>query len=267
MVIYWPNITLPRGTAYGYHVHIDGWPGPAGLPAWSSPRIPSAPSDIAVTITPPNLFAPVLGKRNILFTMAETDSVPPRFAEGLKGADILVVPCRHNVNVFRSVYSGRIEVCPEGIDAELFPFHQRKAPAAGEPFRFLWCGSPDPRKGAGLLMYAWQQWAQSGRKPPDVQLYMKPPASAVGVEDRGFGVIVDGRNLPGPELAQLYRDAHAFILPSTGEGWGLHVVRCPGERAALDLDSLQRAVRLRRRIHRLPVDAPRSASDAHVRRP
>ena len=41
------------------------------------------------------------------------------------------------------------------------------------------------------------------------------------MEDRGFGVIVDGRNLPAPELARLYQEAHAFILPSTGEGWAL----------------------------------------------
>ena len=220
MRIFWPNVPLFRSTSYGYAVHIDGMARALRAAGVELTEDPSAPSDIAVTITPPNLFAPVLGKRNILFTMAETDSVPQRFAETLRGADVLVVPCRHNVEVFRAVYAGRIEICPEGIDAELFPFHQRKAPAAGEPFRFLWCGSPDPRKGAGLLMYAWQQWAQRGRKPPDVQLYLKTTGVPVGIEDRGGGVIVDGRNLPGPELAQLYRDAHAFILPSTGEGWG-----------------------------------------------
>ena len=141
MVIYWPNITLPRGTAYGYAVHIDGMARALRAAGVDLTEDPSAPADIAVTIATPNQFAPVPGKRNVLFTMAETDSVPPRFAEKLKGADLLVVPCSHNVAVFRAVYSGPIEVCPEGIDSERFPVHSRKVPAPGEPFRFLWCGS------------------------------------------------------------------------------------------------------------------------------
>ena len=231
MRIFWPNITLPRGTAYGYHVHIDGMARALRASGVELTEDPSAPSDIAVTITPPNLFAPVPGKRNILFTMAETDSVPPRFAERLKGADVLVVPCRHNVDVFRSVYAGRIEVCPEGIDAEPVPV-SRSARRPPRGSRSVSSGA-DPRTRARAPAFSCMRGnsgPMSGRMPADVQLYMKASGLDVGLEDRGFGVIVDGRNLPGPELAQLYRDAHAFILPSTGEGWALTSLRCHGER-------------------------------------
>ena len=200
MVIYWPNITLPRGTAYGYHVHVSKLAEALTAAGVELTEDPGAPSDIAVTLTLPNLFSPVPGKRNILFTMAETDSVPQRFAETLRGADVLVVPCCHNVDVFRTVYSGPIEVCPEGIDAELFPSHERKAPAAGGAVPFPLVRIPDPRKGAGLLMYAWQQWAASGRKPPDVQLYMKVSRLDVGSRTAESGSSWTGATSRVPSL-------------------------------------------------------------------
>ncbi len=79
--------------------------------------------DIAVHIVRPDRFKPVQGKRNLLFTPCEmTAPTVPLSAR----PDILVVPCTHNKDVFSKYYPGlTIEVCPEGVDSDLFPFYPK----------------------------------------------------------------------------------------------------------------------------------------------
>ena len=107
-------------------------------------------------------------------TMYEATSIPDIWAKVIQYADILVVPCEHNRRLFQSYYKrGKVERCRLGIDPERFPFYQRKQPRDDEPFRFLWVGAPNPRKGFQLCLASWTMWLRKRTMPRNVQLYMK----------------------------------------------------------------------------------------------
>lgn len=207
------------------------------------------PFDIAVHIITPNKFRPIPGAKNLLSTMFEMTSLPDEWVTPLQGADIIVVPCKQNQNLFRQYYKGPVEICRLGIDPSVFTYKARRFPAEGEPFRFLWVGAPNPRKGYNTLRAVWPAWLRTEKMPKNVQLYMKTTgttesavvnfkmayvqrngkmlASFVDYRELPEGspelpnVVIDSRDIPIEDLVELYHSAHAFILPSTGEGWGL----------------------------------------------
>ena len=210
-----------------------------------------APFDIAVHIITPEKFRPIPGAKNMLCTMFEMATLPDYWIEPLQKADIVVVPCRQNRALFRNYFKGPVEVCRLGIDPDVFTYCNRKLPEVGEPFRFLWVGAPNMRKGFDLLPQVWSAWLRSAKMPPNIQLYMKTTnpratekmvmyqmAYVKAVSGSYRVAFVDSRDLPGnsptlpnliidyrdmsqSDLVALYHSAHAFILPSTGEGWGL----------------------------------------------
>ena len=201
---------------------------------------------LAIHIITPDLFKPIPGKINILFTMYESTTIPETWKGPIQKADVLMVPCRHNRDLFAQYYKGPIEVCQEGINPELFKFHQRKMPEPNEPFRFLWVGAPNPRKGYEVVQRTWTAWLQRNRMPRNCQVYFKT-SGVKEIEVKYYkafkpkngpadffdahglppnvpelpGIIYDSRDLPITELVKLYNSAHAFVLPSLGEGWGL----------------------------------------------
>ena len=206
------------------------------------------PFDIAVHIITPNKFRPIPGAKNLISTMFETTSLPDSWVKPLKDADIVVVPCRNNRDLFRQYFKGPVEICRLGIDPLAFTYQERSEPKEG-PFRFLWVGAPNPRKGYDMLPQVWSAWLRTGRMPNNVQLYMKTTGAGNGevvnyqmayVNRNGSyrmafcdardlpdhsptlpSIVIDYRDIPQDELVDLYHSAHAFILPSTGEGWGL----------------------------------------------
>ena len=161
---------------------------------------------------------------------------------------------------------GKVERCRLGVDPLQFPYFQRER-SAHQPFRFLWVGAPNPRKGFQLALGAWTLWLRSGRMPHDVELYMKSSgteedrvvrfkaalqmrgtdaempstpldrARAIAEGRAAFDffdeanvskdapihpcVLFDTRDYSADQMRQLYHSAHAFVLPSVGEGWGL----------------------------------------------
>ena len=207
------------------------------------------PFDIAVHIITPNKFRPIPGAKNLLSTMFEMTSLPDEWVAPLQGADIIVVPCKQNQNLFRQYYKGPVEICRLGIDPSVFTYKARRFPAKGEPFRFLWVGAPNPRKGYNTLRAVWPAWLRTEKMPKNVQLYMKTTGTtesavvnfkmayvqrngkmlASFVDSRELpegspelpNVVIDSRDIPIEDLVELYHSAHAFLLPSLGEGWGL----------------------------------------------
>lgn len=216
-------------------------------------------SDIALNITSADKFVPIPGKYNILFSMWEFFDLPQTYIRALQQADLIIVPSRFCRDLFKRYTDKPVEVCFEGVEAQNYPFYQRKFPAPGEKFRFLWVGAPNPRKGYPLVLEAIKLYEQI----PEVEIYLKTTVQKnsiltsigniikhkerifkdengkvslgralnrmpkPGLDDRVMrwgkyeNIVVDTRYLSFKELIDLYNSAHCFLLPTFGEGWGL----------------------------------------------
>jgi glycosyltransferase involved in cell wall biosynthesis len=241
----WAVNGFGTGGGYGYSIHIKKLREAVAAAGATVVLDPREDFDLAVHIIRPDRFCPIPGKKNLLFTQVEMTE-PIVWGDTVKEATALLTSCQHNVEVLSRYYSGPIHLAQEGVDPELFPFYQRKAPAPGELFRFLFNGCDiTGRKGAGFVLHAWNAWHRSGRMPKNCQLYLKTtavpgaPLQCYMAADGNFagpfplsspdllprlplpGIVTDTRDIPVRELTALYNNASAFILPSCGEGWGL----------------------------------------------
>ncbi len=128
-------------------------------------------ADIALTITSGDLFQPVPGKFNILFTMWEAPEVPKSYIGAMQFADLILAPSRFCRDLFLPITNKPVEVCQEGIESDIFPFHRRKFPVFSkhEKFNILWVGTLNPRKGYHAIM----EIAKLIEAVPKLQLYIK----------------------------------------------------------------------------------------------
>ena len=186
-------------------------------------------ANIAVHIWPPYFFNLLRFKINILTTTWEYDHLPEQWGYVLDKAQLIIVTCRHNYEVFSKLTDRPIEICPEGVDPEKFPYVKREMK---EPFVFLYLGDDNPRKGTHHIALAWNMWNE--RYPEYARntiLIMK--MTSYGKEQKIMQMTensyADYRVLPltedqhpdWPTLGALYAYANAFLFPSMGEGWGL----------------------------------------------
>lgn len=219
----WPTEYRGDGNSFGYSVHNDQ--ARKALVDAGAELSPDAP--VAVHVAPAHMFRPLEGRFNVLYTAWESTDIPPFYLDGLRRADVIVVPATFLVEAVRRALPERpVYYCPLGVDVAHFEFRPRKAPRKGGRFRFLWVGAPNARKGWEIVREAWRGYARlagSGARLPPAELYMK--TTVTGRLERlgpGFAPIVfDSRRLSCEELAELYLSAHAFLFPSFGEGFGL----------------------------------------------
>ena len=188
-------------------------------------------ASVNVTMTPPYFFRLRRFKKNVLFSMFEFDALPNEWIQYLNKADLLIVPCSQNKKVFSSVSNTPVEICPGGVDAELFPYRRREKT---KPFTFLFVGAYNNRKGTWHIAKAWELWNQ--RYPElasESQLIMKmtSPTEEPILRQLTPNAYIDLRVLPLtdhdgerldlPTLASVYDFANCFLFPTMGEGWGL----------------------------------------------
>lgn len=199
------------GNAYGYRVHSDTLFRYVSEIADIDPDAPDA-----VIIASADLYSkPLAGKTNWLFTMSEGTSLPPKLVENIKRADYLLTPSTWAREVLKQyVDEQRIFVVHHGVEPE-FKYVKRKFPT-DRPFRFLWVGAPNERKGWGEMASVWRAFG----KNRNVELYLKTTGLKIEYEVKG-NVILDSRNLSKQELIKLYHSAHCFVFPSRAEGFGL----------------------------------------------
>lgn len=183
-------------------------------------------------------------------TMYETDRLPKEWVPRINDMDEVWVPSAFAVEQFASsgVDRGKIVVVPEAVDTNLFdpdkyePLElpgvrtKRKAGDAGEKiedFRFLSVFKWEARKGWDVLLRA---FFEEFNETDPVVLYLKTKAFHDKADfTNRINKFVDGlksarhplprykildKDLALKELPKLYRAAHAFVLPSRGEGWG-----------------------------------------------
>ena len=200
---------------------------------------PQEDFDVAMHFARPDRFQPIPGRKNILYTACESTPLLTWFRtdEAMKAVNqavALVVPSHFCRRQFAKYYPRiPLHVVPEGVDAQAFPFYQRSEPGPGEPFRFLFCGTLDGRKGHDICLRAFVEWQRRRDAPRNVSLRIKTTAKDIAIDGEKLdgvrsypesgkppAIIWDNRNLPTADLAQLYNSAHCFLLPSRGEGWG-----------------------------------------------
>lgn len=234
MRIAWTSSLQGTGIAYGYSNHQTQLK--AALQ--NNGVIFDNNSDIQVALIPAGGYVPTPGKYNILYTMFESTDIPPSWIEKVNQADLIIVPCEHNRRVFQRYTKKPVVVCLEGTKPDTFTYIEREK---STPFRFLWFGATNQRKGYVHTIYAWEQ-LKAVR--PDIyinsELYMKTTQSEVmprivGYKDgepiteimpaerifKADNAIVDTRKVSEEELTKIYHDAHCFLFPTMGEGFGL----------------------------------------------
>lgn len=174
-----------------------------------------------------DLFAKNSGRYRIGFTMLEVDRLPPAWVEQANQMDEVWAPTAWGAAMFRASGVTRpVYAVPLGVDlAQYCPGPPRERLAERTIFVsvFEW----GRRKGWDVLLRAYR--AAFGPRDPVLLLlkidcrapaanplralaeHLPAPAPPVGV--------LYNRAMAPAELAELYRAADCFVLPSRGEGW------------------------------------------------
>lgn len=200
------------GNAFGYAVHNNTLRKHVAKIADITPEA----EDVLFIVAPEFFKGKILGKRNWLFTMFEAETMPVQWIRQIQIADYLLVPSTWVKDIFSKWFDKeKIFVVNHGVEP-VFEFKRRKMPN-GKPFRFLWLGAPNPRKGWEEVIAIWDKVGFS--KVPNMELYIK--TTKYPKVEKKANVILDGRKLSTRELVKLYHSAHCFIFPTRGEGFGL----------------------------------------------
>lgn len=159
------------------------------------------------------------GQRPVISTMWEANRLPPSFRENLHEFAQVIVPSRQNVELF-SQYHDNVAYVPLGIDPDRWHYTQRKP--ASIFFDFL-IGGSGPRKGTMLAHDAFvkvfgdDHWEHGTGLIP--RLIMKSPKGQEPIDHPR--VLMRTGRLTADEEVALYEDAHCYLQPSRGEGFGL----------------------------------------------
>lgn len=149
-----------------------------------------------------------------IITMWETMRLAEGMAEGLLNFDTIIVPSQQNVELF-SEHHPNVKLALLGVD-EQWSYRPRKEP--GIYFNFL-CAGSGPRKGTDLAHAAFLKvFGDYQGDGPIPRLIMKNPRTE---PFHGPNVEVIGGKISAEAELDLYADAHCYLQPSRGEGFGL----------------------------------------------
>ncbi len=157
---------------------------------------------------------------SIYFTMWETNTLRPESVRVLNEAEMVVVPCRWNADVFvKSGVTSPIEIVPLGINGDAFryrPFGSNEICVFGSAARLK---ESDPaRKRIDQVIEA---FLTAFPNEEDVQLHLKlfPDCEAPSVSDEK--IRITRQYFTEEQLADWFAGLTCFVSASCGEGWGL----------------------------------------------
>jgi glycosyltransferase involved in cell wall biosynthesis len=184
------------------------------------------PDGLVILLAAPEVCAPpsIRSRPYVHFAMWETDRIGGAAAANLSRAALVVTPCRQNAGAFRaSGVTAPIAVVPLGVSADegycddgsAFPDVCRFGLAARLAHGRI-------RKGLREGLEVWH-----ATFPPeirDVRLAIKiwpDDLDQLAVPDDPRIEVITEPYRP-PQMAAWYRSLTALLVPSKGEGWGLH---------------------------------------------
>lgn len=166
-------------------------------------------------------------KRRIGYTMLEVDGVPGHWVQYCNNyLTELWVPSTFNQQTFkRSGVRVPIRVVPLGVDTERFNPYIKPLIPHNDKFRFLCVCEMGERKNVHLLMRAFQSEFNKNEK---VELILKITNNDPTINVEREMAKYDLRNVMlltqyynVHQMPSLFTSADCFVLPSSGEGWGL----------------------------------------------
>jgi glycosyltransferase involved in cell wall biosynthesis len=154
------------------------------------------------------------GAHKAIFTMWETDELPPRFVRWMPEYDQVIVPCEHNREVFAPHHKD-ISVVPLGVDPKWWYPVDRPD---NDAFTFTAGGSLWMRKGLDLVVEAFSRLRLN-----DARLLIKaaPHANDVPAKFDVPGVRLIRYWMTPEQERAFYANGDCFVAPARGEGFGL----------------------------------------------
>jgi glycosyltransferase involved in cell wall biosynthesis len=218
--IYWVSKykDSAMGNAYGYKVHNNNLRKYTEMIADLSED-----SKNFFMIMSPEMYTEKFPGINFLFTMFEGTTIPEKYLASINKADYILTPSNWCKDLFCKYYNpDKVFVVNHGVERD-FVYKKRKYPI-NRPFRFLYVGAMNPRKGWDEIAHLWDKFLQNNK---DVELYIKTTGAKEEGIFRNKNVIVDTRtfghdySVMKKEVIKIYHSAHCFLFPSRGEGFGL----------------------------------------------
>jgi glycosyltransferase involved in cell wall biosynthesis len=153
------------------------------------------------------------GQHRALFTMWETDVLPSSFLRYIPKYDQILVPCKHNVELF-SQHHSNVSYVPLGVDPT---FWRPQQTSKNKLFQFRAGGSLWRRKGLDLVVQAFTELDL-----PDAELRIKAAPHARDVPAINHPrIFLDRQWMSLEDQRRWFAEAHCFIAASRGEGFGL----------------------------------------------
>lgn len=211
-------------------VNVVSWNEPPRGEAFK--RSEPAPGVPGVGLGPIEFMTRVVGPRRVAYVVWETTVMPTDKVAILRTMDEVWTPTNwgRELLVNNGLDADKVGVVPEGVDVETFrPGDGERE--EGRPFRFLFVGKWEARKGVELLVEAFCAEFDAD-EPVELVLHGWNPYLPHFNLDERVRHAVGGRRaapvtashpLSEEALVRLYNSCDAFVLPTRAEGWGLPV--------------------------------------------
>jgi glycosyltransferase involved in cell wall biosynthesis len=200
-------------------------------PSQLLPRREPHPSHAGIGLGPIEPMVRVVGSKRIAYIVWETTLLPSSKIKVLKSMDAVWTPSNwgRQLLINNGFEADRMGVVPEGVDTEQFK-PVATAPEQSRPFRFLYVGKWEQRKGTEDLIKAFCAEFQPD-EPVELVLHGWNPyvpgfdlrQSIRRIAGTGAAAIVASYPLKDDEMVRLYNSCDAFVLPTRAEGWGLPI--------------------------------------------
>jgi glycosyltransferase involved in cell wall biosynthesis len=213
-------------------VIVKSWNSPAGGEDGEDANGEPEPDAPGVGLGPIEFMTSVAGSRRVAYVVWETTVMPRDKVKILQTLDEVWTASSwgRRLLIENGLEANRVGVVPEGVDVERFRPGVDVCGVRG-PFRFLFVGKWEVRKGVELLVNA---YCEEFRPEEPVELVLhgwNPYVPGFNLEKhirratggRRTPRITASRPVSEDALVKLYNSCDAFVLPTRAEGWGLPI--------------------------------------------